>query len=253
MLHIDSKICAPNPNNLGDAYQEFLCFVANGAERAHGVGKRTDFIRRYGDWFPPFERHHDSTPHEAYYRDVINWWKTGKTELPLEKPDAQFGLHAVILRRKLRLIWLLADSGDIEEAIRRVEQLSTHYYRWYILDPEGGPKSEARLRHLRGACGWLRGNVEKLRVCKNPNCQQEKYFFQYKNRKYCSTLCYAEAETLRREERARANPKEYKRSPAARKNMSQSALRRWEEERSKRGLKRGERGAGQTRKKGRHG
>jgi hypothetical protein len=207
----------------------------------------------YGNWFPPFEPDHDLPPHEAYYREVIDWWKTNKAELPLERHDAKFGLHAVILRRKLRVIWLLADSGDTDEATDRVQQLSTHYYRWYILDREGGPKSEARLQHLTAACHWLRGNVDKLRVCKNPNCQQEKFFFQYKNRKYCSTLCYAEAETLKREKLARANPKEYKRSLKARENMSQSALRRWEEERSKLGLKRGERGAGQKRKNGRHG
>ena len=160
-------------------------------------------------------------------------------KLPLEEPDEQFGLNTAILRRKLRVIWLLASCGDTNEAIHRVQQLSTRYYRTYPLERES--PSEERRQRLMGACQWLGSNVGKLRVCKNPKCEQmTTYFFQYKNRKYCSEVCYHEAETHKRAQRARFRPKEFKRTPEARHKMRLSALKRWQRERNKRGLKRGE-------------
>ena len=242
MFDIDSKICDPNPNNLEEVYKDFLCSVANGTDRAPVAGIRKRFARLYGDWFPPFVAARDLHTHKAYYREIIDWWKADETninKLPLEEPDEQFGLNTAILRRKLRVIWLLASCGDTNEAIHRVQQLSTRYYRTYPLERES--PSEERRQRLMGACQWLGSNVGKLRVCKNPKCEQmTTYFFQYKNRKYCSEVCYHEAETHKRAQRARFRPKEFKRTPEARHKMRLSALKRWQRERNKRGLKRGE-------------
>jgi hypothetical protein len=78
---------------------------------------------------------------------------------------------------KLRVIWLLAASDSTDEAAHKIDQLSTRYYRNYNLDTEGGAPSEARRQRLMGACQWLIGNLKKLRVCKNPKCQQMTTYF----------------------------------------------------------------------------
>jgi hypothetical protein len=150
VLPTDSKIYAPNPNNLGDDYQGFLCAVANGEDRAPNVEIRRRFTRLYGNWFPPFEADHHLHAHKAYYREVNDWWKIDQAKFPLENPDKQFGLHAAILRRKLRVIWLLAASDATDEATHKVYQLSTRYYRTYCLESGGGAPGEARRAALDG-------------------------------------------------------------------------------------------------------
>jgi hypothetical protein len=230
-----------NPTNLEDDYQDFVCSVANSADRAIVAGVRRRFSRLYGDWFPPFEADADLHPQKAYYREVIDWWKTGLAELSLEEPDEQFGLHVVILRRKLRVIWLLASSGDQTEANYRIGQLSTHYYRNYCLDLR--EQDATKLKRLSGACHWLGKHLNNLKVCQNPQCEQlTKYFVHgWGNRKYCSPSCSQEADKLRRQSQSQTRPpKAFKRSPEARERMSQSATERWEQVRNASGLKRGE-------------
>jgi len=240
MFDIGSQNRAPNPNNLNDDYQDFLCSVANGADRADALGVRRRFARLYGEWFPPFDWI-DLPPHKGYYREVSAWWNTDLGELPAEEPDETFGLHVVILRRKLRVIWLLASSRVETEAMHRIDQLSTHYYRSYCLDLR--ERNEDRLRRLSGACHWLRKNVEKLKVCENTRCEQlTKYFVRrWNNHKYCSDSCVQEADELRRQEQSKTKPrKHFKRSSEARERMSQSATERWARDRQGSGLKRGE-------------
>jgi hypothetical protein len=154
---------------------------------------RGRFARQYGDWFPPFEDV-DLHPHKAYYREVTAWWNTELGELSVEEPDATFGLHVVILRRKLRLIWLLSSSRDETETMHRIDQLSTHHYRTYCLGLR--ERNEARLKRLSAACHWLRRNVEKLRVCENPTCERMTTYFlrRENNTKYCSKECFRDAE-----------------------------------------------------------
>jgi hypothetical protein len=251
MFDIDSQNRTPNPNNMDDDYQDFLCSVANGADRANAVGVRKRFARLYGDWFPPFEAVVDLPPHKGYYREVTAWWKTDLGELPSEEPDETFGLHVVILRRKLRVIWLLASSRALTDANYRIEQLSTHYYRTYCLDLRD--RNEARLKRLSGACHWLKKYVEKLKVCENPQCEQlTKYFVRRQNnQKYCSDLCVQEAAELRWHEQSKTKPRRhFKRSSEARERMSQSATERWARERQGSGLKRGEHPAKPRKPKG---
>jgi hypothetical protein len=212
---------------------------------------RGRFARQYGDWFPPFEDV-DLHPHKAYYREVTAWWNTELGELSVEEPDATFGLHVVILRRKLRLIWLLSSSRDETETMHRIDQLSTHHYRTYCLGLR--ERNEARLKRLSAACHWLRRNVEKLRVCENPTCERMTTYFlrRENNTKYCSKECFRDAEEVSRKKRLKnLPPKRFKRSLEARGKMSQSATERWARQRQENGLKRGEHLA-RLRKRKRH-
>jgi hypothetical protein len=223
-----------------DHSEDFLLAVVNAADSSRDADVRRYFVQRYGEWFSPFEGF-DLHTHKAYYREVIEWWNTKLMELPLEEPDQRFGLHVVILRRKLRVIWLLASSGAEPEAMHRIDQLSTHYYRSYYLDLR--EQSAVRRDRLYGACCWLRSNVEKLKVCENPQCERTtKYFLRkWNNNKYCSDLCVADAQEQRRLERRKNKPlKAFIRSDEAREKMSQSATKRWERDRKESGLKRGE-------------
>ena len=245
-LKDDSKICDPNRNNLGDDYQEFLCLVANGGDRAKVTGIRERFIRLYGKWFPPFDPH-DLHTHKAYYQEVINWWNVNGKELPLEEPDERFGLHIVILRRKLRVLWLLASLGNETEATERVNQLSTHYYRSYYLDIRNHCQEVRERMYM--ACHWLGCNIKKLKVCDNPRCSEMTTYFvrRWNNNKYCTEACCKEASEIRQDARSRADPpKVYTRSNEARKKMAQAAERRWERRRMEQGLNRGERRKGPT-------
>jgi hypothetical protein len=244
MFHSDSQNRGSNPNNLNDDYQDFLSSVANGADRASTGGVRMRFTRLYRDWFAPFEAAVDLHPHKAYYREVLAWWNTELGTLPVEESDGQFGLHVVVLRRKLRVIWLLSSSGAETEAMHRIDQLSTHYYRTYYLDFR--EQSEARRERLLGACQWLRKHIGKLKVCENPKCQQLTMYFvrRWSNNRYCSDRCSQDVDEVRRTELLkRVPPKHFKRSKEARDRMSRSAIRRWERERAVSGLERGERRA----------
>ena len=241
MFHSDSQNRGSNPNNLNDDYQDFLSSVANGADRASTAGVRRRFTRLYRDWFAPFEAAVDLHPHKAYYREVIAWWNTELGTLPVEESDGQFGLHVVVLRRKLRVIWLLSSSGAETEAMHRIDQLSTHYYRTYYLDFR--EQSEARRERLLGVCQWLGKHIGKLKVCENPTCGQMTTYFLRKgnNTKYCSKQCGQDTEGVKRQERLKSMPpKQFKRSPEARERMSQSATKRWARQRQESGLKRGE-------------
>jgi hypothetical protein len=240
MFDTDPRNRGSNSNNLDDDFQDFLCSVANGTERANIAGVRRRFTHLYGDWFPPFEAF-DLHSHKAYYPEIREWWNAGLIELPVEEPDEKFGLHVVILRRKLRVIWLLASSLAQTEANHRIHQLSTHYYRTYCLDLRG--RDETKLKRLSGACQWLGKHVKNLKVCENPQCEQlTKYFVRGgSNNKYCSKDCGWDVDRIRRNERLRTvPPKQFKRSSEARERMSQSATERWEKIRKTSGRKRGE-------------
>ena len=250
-LKDDSKNCDPNRSNLEPGYQEFLCLVANGADRVEVIGIRQRFMRLYSDWFPQFDPC-DLHMHKGYYREVIEWWNPKETELPIEEPDERFGLHIVMLRRKLRVIWLLASSGTEDEAMHRIEQLSTHYYRNYCLVIR--QNCEEQREKVFGACNWLKGNVGKLKVCENSKCQKlTKYFVRrWNNNKYCTEKCCQEAKDARADERSAANPRTYKRSSLAREKMSQSAEERWRRSRIEQDLNGAKHGTRSRRKKPRH-
>lgn len=211
---------------LADKYEDFLLAVVNAAERSDDADLRGYFVRRYGNWFPTYQQH-QLQAHEAYYREVRAWWKTSGVDLPEEDADDHFGLHSVILRHKLRVIWLLASSGNEAEAGKRVTQMSAAYYRRYEL-AMASPDWERD--GLLGACNWLNFQLEKLKVCANPMCQtMRRYFLRvHNNDKYCSRECTQEADKLRREERSKRNPpKGFKRSKLSRDKMKESAERRW--------------------------
>ena len=222
-------------------YQDFLLSVANAADRAGSAGVRRRFILKYRDSFPSYSPS-DLHAHQMYYREIREWWSTKLKELPIEEPDEEFGLHVVVLRHKLRVIWLLASSGAGELAVlNRIDQLNTAYYRAYRLASE--LPHEVWRQHLLGACSSLRGQHEKLRVCANTACEQATmYFFREFNRsKYCSVTCSQAAANFRRKEHLKnMPPKEFKRSKEARDRMSQSARVRWERVRKTIGLRRGE-------------
>jgi hypothetical protein len=231
----DSKICDPNRNNLEGDYEDFLCSVANGADRAVKVaGPQRRFLRLYNDWFPPFGPN-ELHMHKSYYREVIEWWNIKGIELPIEEPDERFGLYIVILRRKLRVIWLLASSGAEDEAMHKIKQLSTHYYRYYHLGSAHHNCEEQRKKMFE-ACKWLEENVGKLKVCENPQCQKLTRYFvrRWNNNKYCPGECCKEAKDARAHERAVANARTYQRSPLSREKMSHSATERWRRSRIER-------------------
>jgi hypothetical protein len=214
-----------------DQYEDFLLSVVNAVERRGDADLRGYFVRRYGNWFPPYQKDRQLQAHNAYYHEVRAWWKTSRGDLPEEDADDQFGLHFVILRHKLRVIWLLASSGNEAEAGKRVTQMSAAYYRRYQLALES-PDWERD--GLLGACYWLNSQLNKLKVCGNPMCQtMRRYFLRVRNNdKYCSRECTQEADKLRREERSKRNPpKPFKRSKLSRDKMSESAKRRWAKQR----------------------
>jgi hypothetical protein len=219
-----------------DQYEDFLLSVVNAAERSGDADLRGYFVRRYGNWFPPYQKH-QLKAHEWYYHEVRAWWKTSLRDLPEEDPDDHFGLHATILRHKLRVIWLLASSGNQPEAANRITQMVTAYYRRYHLALEARDQEWGRER-LLGACQWLGGQLDKMRECANPTCQQiRRYFLRvHNNDKYCSRECTQEAHDLRHAQRSKHLPqKPFKRSKLSRDKMSESAKRRWAKWREERG------------------
>ena len=84
-------------------YTNFLLAVVNAEEKAEFKGARRRFARLYSEWFPTFDP--EALPwQQGHYHRTRAWRKPPSGEIPIEPPDEQFGLHAVIFGHKLRVI-----------------------------------------------------------------------------------------------------------------------------------------------------
>ena len=162
--------------------EDFLFAVVNATDRSSIPHLRSYFVRLYRKWFPKIDpdcQHHL----EIYYRDVLAWWRIKSVELPDEEPDAEFGFHVVIVRRKLRVIWSLASSGDMFHAEEFVEQMAV-WLRRYLRGPYDEPNEHWRDR-LTQVTNCLKDRLQRLMICPNPECMSP-YFIRDKQRVYCS-------------------------------------------------------------------
>jgi hypothetical protein len=186
-------------------YSDFLLAVVNAEEKADFKGARKRFARLYGEWFPAYDKK-DLPRQQLYYRRTRAWWTPPSGEVPLETPDEQFGLHAVIFRYKLRVIWAFAASGDTAGAERKRSHLYTESHR-YGRKPSEKPTEQWRSR-LVSACAWLRSGLKNLEICQNSECRTENRYFirRWSNHKYCCARCCQRADEIRRLENRKLRP-----------------------------------------------
>jgi hypothetical protein len=180
-------------------YHNFLFDVVNAADRLVDLKLRSHFSRVYHDWFPSKDVA-DPDRMRGYYRETCAWWRAEPREIALEEPDEEFGFHVIILRRKLRVIWTLVDSGDARGALHFVERI----HRWLtrsFSNPNDVRGEEWRVR-LQLATSYLEQVLPRLKVCANGDCSS-RYFFRETQTKYCSIECALRAQELRRLEERR--------------------------------------------------
>jgi hypothetical protein len=135
---------------------------------------------------------------EIYYRDVCDWWRTTGEEIQMEQPDEVFGFQVAILRRKLRVIWLLANAGNVKAAMARTHQTAVWACRL-----QRGPfdaMDEAWRDRRVTATRELMKIVPRLMICENASCES-RYFIRDTQRKYCSPSCSVTAQESRKLER----------------------------------------------------
>ena len=204
---------------------KFLFAVVNADDRSSTPHLRSRFVRVYRDWFA---RRHDpfngESP-EGYYREVCNWWREPESieKITVEAPDAEFGFEVVILRRKLKVVWSLADMGDERAAKDRIH-LNFDWLDRYSRGPYDAPNEDWRLR-LMAANSVLESVVSRLKICGNPKCKN-KYFIRETQRKYCSVPCRREVEgSLGLDKIEPTRPKRL--TEAGRLKISKAVKKRW--------------------------
>lgn len=208
--------------------QNFLLDVVNAADRSSSSDNRSHFARVYETWFP---RQDTAEPffQRAYYNDVRNWWIEESTQIPEEKPDEQFGYHVITLRHKLRVIWALANSGNLAKAESDVHRILVWLTRCY-----SGPsdsRNEGWRDRLRAAIWLLGRTVQRLKICRNPDCKN-RYFFKETQIKFCSTECAWNTERLRHLERAKLNMPKSRLTSAGKEKISVAQQKRWQKHRT---------------------
>jgi len=208
--------------------QNFLFDVINAADKSSSRDSRSHFARVYEAWFPPQDAA-ESFFQRAYYNDVRNWWREESVQIPEEEPDAQFGYHVITLRHKLRVIWALADCGNLAQAESYVHRILVWLSRCY-----SGP-SDARIEGWRGrlfaAIGQLGWKLQRLKICRNPECAN-RYFFKETQIKFCSSECASNSERLRHLERERLKIPKSRLSSAGKRKISLAQQKRWQKYRA---------------------
>jgi hypothetical protein len=218
-----SGVTQQNAAPSGVQCQHFLFDVVNEADRSSSRDHRNHFARVYEPWFPP-QGAADLDFQRAYYNDVRNWWIDESAETPKEKPDEQFGYHVITLRHKLRVIWALADSGNLAEAESYV-----HRIRVWLTRCNSQPcdsRTEGWRGKLIAAISELLWTLQRLKICCNPECKN-RYFFKETQIKFCSTECAWNAERLRHLERTRVNISKSRLTSAGKQKISLAQQKRW--------------------------
>lgn len=213
-----------------DECRDFLVALANAADRSQSAGVRKKFTSLYRNWFSEDLDDDDLEKLRWKYQEISSFlWKVTLLDVPQENPTTPFAADVAIWRHKIRAVWITAARGRREDAEYESERLLRGCFEFYVTP------------QLKDACRWLCKNLNKLRVCENPECAGiSRYFFpRWTNNKYCSRTCTEQAQNLKRIERRKRNPqKVFKRSDEARRNMTESAKERWERERRKRSRRR---------------
>jgi hypothetical protein len=197
-----------------DRNRDFLLAVVNGDDRADSPEKLDYFLKRYAGWFPPLEAFRDHL--ELSRTELVLWMRLATNDelgesiddrdIPMEKFHPQVGPHAAILRYKLRVIWKTAESNQ-ESAERRGLYLLTDVRRVY----RAWWGCTKHYQDIWDACEWLKHNVTKLRICKNPECASPYFFREEKNQRYCCTDCADEGRRLGWEARRKEAKRELSR------------------------------------------
>ena len=153
-----------------------------------------------------------------------------------EQPDSEYGYHVVIFRHQLRVIWELADSGNLDKASEKCIQLYVDIHRYLRDSAEENASEPWRGAQKLGCSLELRDVLHNLKLCENPTCEI-RYFIRHGRQRYCSIPCSAEEKAARSRERKKDKPETPKNE-----NMSKSATARWKRERENReALKRSKR------------
>jgi hypothetical protein len=212
-----------------DEYRDFLLAVVNAHDRSPREGSRRRFVRLYRGWFPDDMKGEGAEEAvqvllRAYAPRQMWFFKDAP---PVENPQTEFALHIAILRDKLKSIWIA--HGDEETASYRLEELK-HDTRDYRRGRKGG--HEIWRKRTLDALEWLGEDLPRLLVCANSDCKEEtRYFFRHRNNdKYSSKECGITAQQKKRLERKTSAPRTFTRSDEARLKMSESAKRRWRNE-----------------------
>jgi hypothetical protein len=216
-----------------DAYAEFFLAVVNGKERHSLQFRREEFRREYGLFFPA-NTANTIEGQRWGYSDARQFWTAPSKTIPVEQPDSEYGLHVVILRHKLRVIWAIADSGDIVWAEKKCKSLYAEVHRYLRLGAQDRPFESWRIA-LETACQvHLLKIVKNLKICENPSCRREPYFIRHGRAKYCCIPCSVMAKELRQRERDMLRPpKQYKRTTKARKKMAVKKQEFWDKKRGR--------------------
>jgi len=217
--------------------RDFLISVVNAVDRSATPHLRSYFARLYRDWFPQTDAHTQDCTVRPYYREVRAWWRLEGEEIPEEEPDEVFGLHVVVLRHKLRVVWSLASSGKLSEAEHYVDRINV-WLRRYLCGAYDKTSEEWRTR-LVIATGRLRDSLTLLKICENPDCQA-RYFIRDEQKKYCCSDCALRAQELRRLERIRLKLPRRVLTAKAKKTISMVQKERWRKYRAAQKLKKQE-------------
>jgi hypothetical protein len=205
---------------MSDGYKEFLLAVVNADDRKDGW-RREEFRRYYRRFFPL----NDSSTFEwqkEHYEETRRRWKTKLGELPVDSHDSEFGYHVAILRHRLRVVWMIAFSGDIAGAKQKLHSLYADNHRYLRLKAEDFAFEPWRVSVKEACSTELEKYLDKLRLCKNRKCKNP-YFIRHGAQRYCSIPCAKDAKALRqynRDSEIATLPKDEKKR--------QAALLRWE-------------------------
>jgi hypothetical protein len=204
-------------------YQKFLLDVVTACDKSSSAASRRDFLQSYDAWFPATYPD-DQSQERGYYSEVCAWWQVKSEVIQKEEPDEKFGFQVIILRRKLRVIWALANAGGMDKARLFVDRINVWLYRYHS-GPLDKRKEEWRNR-LWTAAEHLESALPKLKICENPGCKT-RYFIREAETKYCGTECALQVQEVRRLERRRTGQPLRELSAEARQNIAHAQKERW--------------------------
>lgn len=209
--------------------------------------------QRFKDWFPHYSNDELSKILAEFYpRMRLPFWQNWNVDGFKPSPDPRQSYEAM-LRYKLRIIWHRATSdGNPKPAVIRL-LIEMREFR-HILPivramRETEEPDERWFFNTYDALNWLEHNTHKLRLCELADCQRGRYFIVSPARKkYCSNLCWEDAEVERSKERARIaaeakkatafseqGSKPSRLTPEGRERIVRGVKQRWEKRRRQRG------------------
>jgi len=180
--------------------KDFVECVLNGDYKDSAAAIRNRFARLYRDWFPPEP---DGPNKDEYVRVMlltseVPQLKWCSDSIQQDHPQNFFEWRVAELRDRLRFIWV-ADREAARHGVRMLVAETLDFWR------EGDRIEPWRERQF-AVCDWLEKWLtarkgSRLLVCKNPECEERRYFVRESNepnKKYCSSPCAAMVEELKR-------------------------------------------------------